>query len=177
MAGVRHPILRFHANGDIRTAAGAIASEAESNALSVVFASADYDPATLGRELAARGVSRIVGASSGRVISTAGFAPQGISGFHLPAGHFAAANTLIEDVETAGLPELRARVHRLSAELDGQPGISGEAAHAPDRRRVGAGGERPDLRGARPLERQRDRPLRGGRSGLSASRDRVGLTA
>lgn len=83
----------------------------------MVFASSVHDLAVLGRELALHGIGRVVGASTGRVISANGFEPDAIVGFRLPAGRFAVADTLLEDVATMGLPELRARVRRLQLEL------------------------------------------------------------
>jgi len=103
-------------------AAETIARNRGTSELTVVFASAAYDLAALGAELAARGVKRVIGASTGRVISANGFEADGISGFHLPAGRFATADTLLEDVAGMGLPELRARVHQLRLELSQGPG-------------------------------------------------------
>ena len=41
----------------------------------------------------------------------------GVSGFHLPAGRFAAADVVLEDVAGMGLPEVRAHVRELRLEL------------------------------------------------------------
>ena len=105
-------------------AAATIAADRGDAALTVVFASTMYDLATLGAELAARGVERVIGASTGRVIGANGFEPDGMTGFHLPAGRFATADTLLEDVAGMGLPELRARVHQVRTELNQGPGGS-----------------------------------------------------
>ena len=108
------------------SAAAGIAADRGESALTVVFASTAYDLATLGAELAARGVGRVIGASTGRVIGANGFEAGGVSGFHLPAGRFATADTLLEDVAGMGLPELRARVHQVRSELNTGPGGSFE---------------------------------------------------
>lgn len=107
-------------------AAATIAADRGDSALTVVFASTAYDLATLGAALAARGVDRVIGASTGRVIGANGFEPHGISGFHLPAGRFATADTVLEEVAGLGLPELRARVHQVRSELNRGPGGSFE---------------------------------------------------
>ena len=83
----------------------------------MVFASSVHDLGVLGRELALHGIGRVVGASTGRVIGANGFEPDAIVGFRLPAGRFAVADTLLEDVADMGLPELRARVRQLQLEL------------------------------------------------------------
>ena len=93
----------------------------------MVFASTVHDLAVLGRELALRGIGRVVGASTGRVISANGFEPDAIVGFRLPAGRFAVADALLEDVANMGLPELRARVRQLQLELG--TGSSGSFEH------------------------------------------------
>lgn len=118
----RRNIPCFQAAGDTAAAAAAIAADGGRSALTVVFASADHDLDTLGRELAARGIQRVVGASTGRTIGPRGFEAGGVSGFHLPAGRFAAADIVLQDVATIGLPELRASVHRLRLELARGPG-------------------------------------------------------
>ncbi len=107
-------------------AAAIIAADRGETALTVVFASTAYDLASLGAELATRGVERVIGASTGRAIGANGFEPGGIAGFHLPAGRFATADTLLEDVAGMGLPELRARVHQVRSELNQGPGGSFE---------------------------------------------------
>lgn len=117
-------IVGFRAHGDEATAADAVASGRVPGAATIFFASSSHDLSVLGRELALRGVDRVVGAATGRVISTAGFAAEGVAGFHLPPGRFAAADTLLEDVAGIALPELRARVHRLQRELDATSGGS-----------------------------------------------------
>ncbi len=122
MSKSRLRINCFRAAGDTAAAAAAIAAGRSDTALTVVFATANHDLAILASDLAARGVERVIGASTGRVISAGGFEPAGIVGFHLPAGRFAAADTVFEDVASMGLPELRARVHQLQLELGGAPG-------------------------------------------------------
>jgi hypothetical protein len=117
-------IVRFRSSGNAGAAAAAIAADHTDGALTMLFASADHDLAVLGSELAARGVSRVIGASTGRIISADGFEPRGIAGFHLPAGRFTAADTVFEDVASMGLPELRARVHALRLELNEGPGAA-----------------------------------------------------
>jgi hypothetical protein len=74
-----------------------------------------------------RGVSRVIGASTGRIISANGFEAGGVTGFHLPAGRFESADTVLEDVAGMGLPELRARVRQLRLELS--RGAGGALAH------------------------------------------------
>jgi hypothetical protein len=122
MSKSRQKINSFRSAGDTAAAAAAIAAGSSDTALTVVFATAEHDLAILARDLAARGVERVIGASTGRVISAGGFEPAGVVGFHLPAGRFAAADTVFEDVAGMGLPELRARVHQLQLELGGAPG-------------------------------------------------------
>jgi len=112
----------FQAAGDTATVAAAIAADAARHALTVVFASAAHDLDALGRELAALGVERVIGASTGRCIGRHGFEPRGVSGFHLPAGRFAAADRVLPDVASIGLPELRACVRELRLELARGPG-------------------------------------------------------
>jgi hypothetical protein len=119
-------IVRFSMTGDLREAAAAMAEGRSGGALTVVFATADHDLAALGRELALRGVNRVIGASTGRTIGANGFQPSGIAGFHLPAGRFAAADTVLEDVAGMGLPELRARAQKLRLEL----GLAAGGSHA-----------------------------------------------
>lgn len=109
-------IARFRCSGDPAAAAAVIAADSADRALTVIFASA-HDLAALGRELAARGVMHFIGAATGRVIGADGFEATGVSGFHLPAGRFAAADVVLEDVAGMGLPEVRAHVRELRLEL------------------------------------------------------------
>jgi hypothetical protein len=115
-------ITCFRAIGDTATVGAAIAANHGDSALTVVFASAVHDLATLGRELTARGINRVIGASTGRIISANGFEAGAVAGFHLPAGRFATADTVLEDVANVGLPELRARVRQLRLDLGEGPG-------------------------------------------------------
>jgi hypothetical protein len=119
-------IACFRADGDTAAAASAIAADRGDSALTMVFASADHDLAALGKELALRGVNRVIGACTGRVIGANGFESGAVAGFHLPAGRFATADTVLEDVAGMGLPELRARVHQLRLELGLGAGASFE---------------------------------------------------
>ena len=123
-------ITSFRATGDTAAAAAAIAADHGGSALTVVFASADHNLAALGNELAVRGVNRVIGASTGRIISASGFEPSGVAGFHLPAGRFATADTVLEDVANMGLPELRPRVQQLRLELSRLSGGSIEHCFA-----------------------------------------------
>jgi hypothetical protein len=109
-------IARFRSSGDPAATAAVIAADSADSALTVIFASA-HDLAALGRELAARGVMRVIGAATGRIIGPDGFEATGVSGFHLPAGRFAAADVVLEDVAGMGLPEVRAHVRELRLEL------------------------------------------------------------
>ncbi len=109
-------IARFRSSGDPAAAAAVIAADSAGSALTVIFASA-HDLAALGRELAARGIMRVIGAATGRIIGADGFEATGVSGFHLPAGRFAAADVVLEDVASMGLPEVRAHVRELRLEL------------------------------------------------------------
>ena len=109
-------ITRFRTSGDPATAAAVIAADSTDSALTVIFASA-HDLAALGRELAARGIKRVIGAATGRIIGADGFEASGVSGFHLPAGRFAAAEVVLEEVAGMGLPEVRAHVRELRVEL------------------------------------------------------------
>jgi hypothetical protein len=120
-------IASFRSTGDTSDAAEAVAADCGDSALTLLFASADHDFEALGRDLAKRGVNRVIGACTGRIISGHGFEPGGVAGFHLPAGRFATADTLFEDVAGMGLPELRARVHRLRLELGA--GAGADLAH------------------------------------------------
>jgi hypothetical protein len=109
-------IARFRCSGDPVATAAAIAADSADSALTVIFASA-HDLAALGRELAARGIMRVIGAATGRIIGADGFEASGVSGFHLPTGRFAAADVVLEDVAGMGLPEVRAHVRELRLEL------------------------------------------------------------
>ena len=109
-------IARFRCSGDPAATAAVIAAESADSVLTVIFASA-HDLAALGRELAARGIMHVIGAATGRIIGADGFEATGVSGFHLPAGRFAAANMVLDDVAGMGLPELRAHVRELQLEL------------------------------------------------------------
>ena len=109
-------IARFRSSGDPVATAEVIAADSAGSALTVIFASA-HDLAALGRELAARGIMHVIGAATGRIIGADGFEAAGVSGFHLPAGRFAAANVVLEDVAGMGLPEVRAHVRELRLEL------------------------------------------------------------
>ena len=109
-------IARFRCSGDPVATAAVIAADSADSALTVIFASAQ-DLAALGRELAARGIMRVIGAATGRIIGADGFEASGVSGFHLPAGRFAAADVVLEDVAGMGLPEVRAHVRELRLEL------------------------------------------------------------
>jgi hypothetical protein len=117
-------IACFHASGDPVASAAAIAAGSADSALTVIFASAAHDLAAIGRELAARGVNRVVGAAAGRIISARGFETTGLAGFHLPAGRFASADRVLKDVAGMGLPELRASVRELRLQLARGAGAS-----------------------------------------------------
>ena len=119
MTGPAAPIVRFRATGaDLGRVADVIAAGSAGAALTVLFASSRYDVAALGRALASRRLQRMVGAATGRVIGTHGVEAHGVTGFHLPAGRYAAAETLIEDAAGCSLPEARERVAALRATLD-----------------------------------------------------------
>ncbi len=109
-------IVRFRSAGNPAATAEVIAAGSADSALTVMFASS-HDLAALGRELAARGITHVIGAATGRIIGADGFAATGVSGFHLPAGRFAAADVVLEDVAGMGLPALRAHVRELRLEL------------------------------------------------------------
>lgn len=111
-------ITTFQSSSDTAGAAAAIAAGAQGSALTVVFATAHYDLTALGMELERRGIKHAIGASSGRIIGSSGFRALGVAGFHLPASRFACADTMLEDVSSMGLPELRARVHELRLKLN-----------------------------------------------------------
>jgi hypothetical protein len=118
MAAAAAPIVRFRSAGAAAAAAETIAGGAADAALTVLFASGHYDLGELGRALAARGVGRVVGAATGRVIGTRGVEAHGVTGFHLPAQRFAVAETLIEDAAALALPEARERIRLLRAALE-----------------------------------------------------------
>jgi len=120
----RQSVTSFQIDGSTVSAAAAIAAGSGNSELTVVFASPAHDLAALGRELAMSGVKRVIGAATGRVIGANGFDAGGISGFHLPAGRFASADTVLENVSSMGLPELRTRVHQLRLELARSSGDS-----------------------------------------------------
>ncbi len=122
MIGGSQAIVRFHESGRIGVVAAKISPGAAASALTVLFASPDYDLTELGAALIANGAGRVVGAIAGRVIGERGIKPRGVSGFHLPSGRFAASDTLIEDAATIGLPEVREHVHRLVGALDRSAG-------------------------------------------------------
>jgi hypothetical protein len=109
-------IARFRSSGDPAATAAVIAADSADSALTVIFASA-HDLAALGRELAARGIKNVIGAATGRIIGADGFEAAGVSGFHLPAGRFAAADAVLEEVAGMGLPEVRAHVRELRLQL------------------------------------------------------------
>ncbi|HUO80425.1 MAG TPA: FIST N-terminal domain-containing protein [Steroidobacteraceae bacterium] len=121
------PIVRFRSAAPVAAAAEAIAAGAAGSALTVLFASGDYALGELGAALAARGLAHVIGAATGRIIGAGGVERHGISGFHLPAGRFAAAETVFEDVAAWTLPQLRERVRALRAELDAR--AAGELAN------------------------------------------------
>ena len=122
MGEYSQPIQRFHLRGDSEVAATEIAAQAAASALTVLFAAPDHDLRTLGKALRKCGVTRVVGATASRVIGGAGITSSGVTGFHLPAGRFAAVDAVIEDAATIALPEIRAHVQRLSSELDRRAG-------------------------------------------------------
>jgi hypothetical protein len=112
----------FQSAGDTAAVASTIAEDCGHSALTVVFAATAHDLATLGRELTQRGANRVVAAATGRAFGIHGYTATGVAGFHLPAGRFAAADTILEDVANIGAAELRARIHRLRHELAGGAG-------------------------------------------------------
>lgn len=118
-------IRAFRGQGDAAQVAAAIAADRVPGSTSIVFASTDYDLNAVGAQLARLHVDRVIGAATGRVISAAGFRPDGVAGFHLPPGRFRAVDTLFEDVESLALPELRGRVQALKRELDAVAGPFG----------------------------------------------------
>ncbi len=102
----------------MEVAAGIAAARGGDEAFTVLFASADHDLAALGQALSAQGLTRAVAVTTSRVIGPDGIESHGVSGFHLPAGRFAAADTVIENAATIDLPDVRDRVRRLRMELD-----------------------------------------------------------
>ncbi len=126
MAASGQPIPRFHLHGTPAEIAAAVAAaRLGREALTVLFLSADYDPAEIGAALKSHGVHRTIGAITSRVIGPQGIEAHGVTGFHLPAGRFAAATTVIEDAASIGLPALRAQVGKLRADLDSSAGAGG----------------------------------------------------
>jgi hypothetical protein len=117
-------IPAFQSQGDTPAAADAAASGREAGALTVLFASTSHDLAALGGELERRGVDRVIGAATGRVIGDRGFEARGVAGFHLPAGRFVAVDILLEEVAGMALPDLRARVQDLRRRLEGVAGAA-----------------------------------------------------
>ena len=118
------PIVRFSAVGHESDVADIIAATGDGTprALTAVFASADYDLAELAAQLRRRGVRRIIGAVTGRVIGSDGFTASGAVGFHLPVDRFAAADTVFDDAAGITLPELRRRAQELRMQLESGPG-------------------------------------------------------
>lgn len=110
-------IRRFHLQGETAAVAAEIAAGAAGSALTVLFAAPDHDLRALGAGLREGGAAHVVGATASRVLGAGGITPRGVSGFHLPAGRFAAADTVIEDAATIPLPEIRSHLHRLQAAL------------------------------------------------------------
>lgn len=111
------PITRFQFAGGAEQCALALASSGDAPELTVLFASPSVDLSRLATLLPSRIGERIIGASSSRVFGNAGFAASGVTGFHLPKGRFTAVDTVLEDVATIGLPELRDRVRALRDDL------------------------------------------------------------
>lgn len=126
MPGAGAPIIRFGTSQLGAAAAADVATDGASGAaLTVVFATGEYNHDELGIALAARGITRVVGVTSGRVIGPAGVQAQGVTGFHLPASRFAVADTLIENAAELSLPEAHDRIRRLWADLEqhSDPGL------------------------------------------------------
>jgi hypothetical protein len=115
-------IASFHVDGDLAATAAAIAADGADSVLTVLFAAAEQDLGALGSALVARGLGHAVGAATGRIIGPRGFNARGVSGFHLPAGRFAAADVVLPEVAAMGLPEVRARVRELRSELERRAG-------------------------------------------------------
>lgn len=84
----------------------------------VLFASTRYDLGRLGAALHAAGRDRVVGAATSRAIGPPGFLADGLTGFHLPAGRFKVADTLIEEADRFGLPDARDVVRALRGRLE-----------------------------------------------------------
>jgi hypothetical protein len=118
MAERSQPIRRFHLQGETGAVAAEIAASGAGSALTVLFAAPDHELRALGEALREHGATHVVGATASRVLGAGGITPQGVSGFHLPAGRFAAVDTAIEDAATITLPEIRSHLHRLNAELE-----------------------------------------------------------
>ena len=119
-------IPRFHVHGTPdEVAAGVAAARSGREALTVLFISAGYDPAAIGAALVAQGIHRAVGATTSRVIGARGIGEAGVTGFHLPLGRFAAAETVIEDAAAISLPALREQVQKLRKALDAEAGAGG----------------------------------------------------
>ena len=69
-------------------------------------------------ELAARGVKRVIGAATGRIIGAQGFEAHGVAGFHLPAGPLRRRRHACSRMWPAlACPKLRARVRAVVADL------------------------------------------------------------
>ena len=126
MVASAQPISRFQAQGTPAEVAAVIAAtKPEHVSLTVVFLSADYDPAEVGTALQAAGVRNAVGALSSRVIGALGIAASGVSGFHLPQDRFTVAHGVLDDAASLGLPAVRAEVRRLRTALDASGGSDG----------------------------------------------------
>ncbi len=87
--------------------------------LMVLFITAGYDMARIGRLMARRGRHHVLGAATGCAFGPGGFHRHGITGFRLPAPRFVAVDALIEDVTRFGVPDarrlavnLREKLHR-----------------------------------------------------------------
>jgi hypothetical protein len=108
------PIVRLAtaSAGDVREALAGT----DAQGLTVLFATTDVELGALGRALVRDG-RRVVGAATGRVIGSRGFAAHGVAGFHLPGGRFTVAETLIEDAAAFGPPDARDLVRGLRARL------------------------------------------------------------
>ncbi|MGD0504220.1 MAG: FIST N-terminal domain-containing protein [Steroidobacteraceae bacterium] len=122
MSDPTQKIRCFQSAGDTAAVAAAIAEGCGHSALTVVFAATAHDLATLGQELMQRGANRVVAAATGRAFGIHGYTANGVAGFHLPSGRFAAADTILEDVANIGAAELRARMRQLRHELASDAG-------------------------------------------------------